>query len=525
MKKKLLFLIALAALVSIVSVACGMSGNSEANSAVIVIGEEENQDLAETLQAAMGKSVKIVNDTEETDVATEILIGKTNREQSIADSQGVREGDGWVKFHDGCIVIQGDTTEKLESAVNYFVENYVPAWKDGEEFPVEYSKSYCEFGSYALQTLTFDGIEIYEYSIVTKDGAETEDAVMIQQHIEAMSTYKLPIISSTDLKEGQKAIVFGSSEARNAAEKCQQLGEKEFLIEAEEDTLYLCAWDAAEEYILSHMFLGETVGCQLNTDTANTAVVNYEDYSLKFTTVFDGSGKFNAMCTQVMSIPYPMQDVYTVLQGGCTDGKVLYLVVQEKTEEKGNCIILKVDPSTWEVLQTSKALPVDHGNGITYLPEKNQLLIAHCNPDPELVSWVDADTLEYIKTENIGYTAATLSWSQERGSFVAMGSSSIMHIIDKNLKITESYYGLVSNATKQGYAADGDYVYVVANGTNYIHVLDWEGHWIEEISIPISAEMEMLIPCGDKDIYYTTIHKKDVGAELYATVFYKVLYE
>lgn len=521
-KGRILFGALIVIAILLIGVLLGIKFIGNGHSVAIVIGEEENRDLAEKLREAMGTSVSIVTDSKETKAATEILIGQTNREQSVTASQGLREGDSWIRFYDGYIVIQGSTSEKLESVTDYFTENFVPAWKEGETFPTDSDSNYLDFGEYALQSLVFDDTEIYEYSIVTKGGEETEEALLVQQHIEAMSAYKLPIISSTDLKEGQKAIIFGSSAARKAEEKCNELGEKEFLIEADGDSLYLCAWNAENEYILSYMFLGETLGCQLYTDELDESVLSFEDYKFKFTTAYDGSGKFTSMCTKVAH--YPVQNEFNILQGGCTDGEYIYLVMQDQTNYSGNCVILKVDPSNWEVLQISDPLPLDHGNSITYLPDSNELLVANLDPDPMLVSWVNASTLKYIKTEKISYSVSSLAWSQARQQFAGAGSSKVMLMIDKNLDIVKSFNGLASNYTNQGYVVDDDYVYIVSNSGNAIHVCDWEGHWIETIDITVESrfEMESLISFGT-DMHYTTFINS--GADIYSTIFYQRLYK
>ena len=517
---KKVFLVALLAVIGVFVMSCG----KKEHSAVIVIESNEHEDLAKTIQKAMGNSVKIVRGSEETSAGTEILLGKTNREESLVGSKGIREKDGWIRFYDGRIVIQGGNEEKLESTVKYFVEKYVLAWKEGENFPIDSEDNYYAYGNYALKALSFNDTEIYEYSIVTKDGQETENALFVQEHIEAMSTYKLPIISSADLKDGQKAIIFGSSAARHSQEKCKGLEQDEFLIEAEEDSLYLCAWNTDKENVLAYMFLGETIGCQLFDNTIKEPVVKHEDYQFKFTTAFDGSGKFNAMCTRV--VHYPIQEEFNVKQGGCTDGKYIYIVMQDQIKGSGNCLIMKLDPTNWEVVDVSEPLPLEHGNSITYIPDSNRFLVANLEPDSTKVSWVNAETLEFIKSEKLPYTAGSLSWSQARKQFAISGSNKIMLIADQNLNVVESYYGLASNYTNQGYAVDDEYIYIVSNSNNAIHVCDWEGHWIETIAIPAGTEYEMETIIALGDIYYTTyVVNQEYGTDIYATIFYRRLYE
>lgn len=520
MSRRNILVFAAVFLFSIFFTACATGKNPSAKQTVtIVIGNEDNREVAELLQDKMGASVKIIDDDKESSSNTEILIGETSREKSKICSAGMREGDCWVRFYEGSIVIQGSTDDLLQKAVNYFIENHIEAWKNGDAFPTSATENYISGGNYSMWSVTFDQTNIFEYSIVTKDGTETEEALLLQEHIEAMSAYKLPIISSLDLKEGQKAIIFGSSEARKTSEKCETLEEKEFLIEVEEDSLYLCAWDESEERIVSYMFLGGTLSCDLYANKPESVTQVFEDYKFKFTTAFDGSGKFKAMCTTIAH--FPVQEEFNILQGACTDGNYIYLVMEDRTYDSGTCAIVKVDPETWEVVQVSEALPLDHGNGITYLPDTNQLLVANCSPDPTLLSWVDAETLEFVKSEKMPYTVYSISWNQEKQQFAGYGMNKVMLMIDKDMNVTKSYNGLASTYTVQGYETSDDYVYIVSAFTNAIHVCDWEGHWIETIEIPVATEMQAMIEVNG--LQYTCF--MNPGADIDVTIFYRTLYQ
>lgn len=490
---------------------------------VIVIGDESDRAAAEVIKDAMG-GVRIVKDTSSTNADTEILVGNTNRELSVKDSAGIREGDAWIRCYEGAVVIQGSNSEKLQKAAEHFVENYVPGWENGEGFPTDSDGNYYLFGKSTIQRLAFDESEIYEYSIVTKDGKTTEEAKLLQDSIKKATSYELPIVSKADLKDGQKAIIYGSSAARDAATKCKELDTKQYLIEATEDAVYLCAYDEAREYIVNYMFIGETMGYQINANTVAESNVEYFDYRFKFTTQKDDAIGHMAMTTEVAS--YPPQGEkkhFNVSQGACTDGTYLYNVMEDQVLASLHCVIMKIDPKTWEVVEVSDPLPIDHGNSITYLPQTKQFMISNCKPDGTLVSYVDAETLTYLRTVQMPYPSSSYFYNEELNQYVAYGQNKTILILDENLKVLESYNGVASSFTTQGYACDAEYIYPINNATNQIQLVDWEGHWLDSIKIDVSTELEYIVPMPDGELYYTTFFNQ--GVDINATIFYKTIYD
>ena len=517
MRKRVLFLAGLLIMAVLACAACGGSGGKENNKVAVVIGDEADRGAAEQIKNALGDDVELVTDEEETGAAVEILVGTTNRERSQTLAKGIREKDCWVRFGEDSIVIQGGTQEKLTEAVQWFVENAAPGYEESGVLPSTSDSDYLGYGIYSMQSLTIDGSGIYEYSIVTKDGQETEAALFLQQHIAGMSDYTLPIIAPSALADGQKAIILGSSGARDAADKVGGLDQKEYLAEAEGDSLYLCAWDETKENIVVSMFLGETLGCQFVSDTPSKANMALENYSFKFTTAFDGSDKFRSMTSPVTRLEAINE--FNVLQGGCTDGTYAYYILQDQKLASGNCIIVKMDVNTWETLAVSDPLPLDHGNGITYVPSRKQFLVANCDPDPTKVTWVDAETLTVVSQKTLPYSVYALSYNESRNMYAGYGLSKVMMMIDEGLNVTESYNGLASSYTTQGYDVDDDYVYIVSCTSNYIHVCDWEGHWIQTIPIKINTEMENMISFDD--LHYTSF--LNAGADICMTIFYRII--
>ncbi len=515
MRKHILFLLGILTMMILACTACGGEDGKESGRVAVVIGEETDRAAAERIMQALGDNAVLLTDEEESNAKTEILVGATNRKRSKTLAKGIREKDCWVRFGQENVVIQGGTQEKLMEAAQWFVEHAVSEYLEKGAFPETSESDYLGYGIYSMQSLTIDGSGIYEYSIVTKDGKETADALFLQQHIAGMSSYTLPIIGSEALEDGQKAIIFGSSGARDSAAKTGSLSRKEFLVEADGDSLYLCAWEEADEYLVVRMFLGESLGCQFISDTPSQANMTLDEYSFKFTTAFDGSDKFRAMTSPVARLECINE--FNVLQGGCTDGTYAYYIMQDQKINSGNCLIVKMDVNTWEILQVSDPLPLDHGNGITYVPSKNQFLVSNCDPDPTLVTWVDAETLKVVSTVKLPYSTYSLAYNASRNTYAAYGLSKVMLMVDDKLNVTKSYNGLASSYTTQGYDVDDDYVYIVSCTSNYIHVCDWEGHWIQTIPIKVNTEMENMISFGD--LHYTSF--LNAGADICMTIFYR----
>ncbi len=514
-KRSLALLLAVLLIAALTLSACASGGGG-----VAVIATDADSGTAKQVQSALKvKSTLCSGEEQAKNAALKIYVGNSGCATAERYAAGLRDGDCWVRVTDEGIFIQGASQEKLEEAAAYFAQTVAPyVDKDGSiAAPTEVSVEYGSYGRSKLQTLRFDGQDIYLYSIVTRGGEETENARLIRRHIEAMSGYELPIVAPESLAEDTPAIIFGSSGARDAAAVAAELEEKQFIIEAQGSSLYLCAYDEAEETLLTYMFLGQTLGCNFYNDTPAAAKLSFDEYRFKFTTAFDGSGKFKSMNTQVAR--FSAQNEFNILQGGCTDGEYAYYILQDQQLSSGNCLIIKLKIGTWEMEQISEPLPLDHGNGITYLPESNRLLVAHCDPDPKVVSWVDADTLELIETRTLPVPSYSYSYNAARQQFASYGVSKVMVILDEDLKPVCSYNGLASSLTTQGYDVDDNYVYIVNNGGNAINVCDWEGHWLESIPIGVKTEMENMISLGD--IHYTSY--LNAGSDIYLTIFYRTL--
>ncbi len=144
------------------------------------------------------------------------------------------------------------------------------------------------------------------------------------------------------------------------------------------------------------------------------------------------------------------------MQGGGTDGKYAYYALYE--DDIAN--IYKFDLKDWTLVDVSEALPTGHSNDITYVPEKNVLMVADCTEKDGWagVYYVDPDTLELLNYGILPYGCRGLDYSPVLQQYVVTGSYT-HNIYDKDFNHIRSFNCGFPRDTTQGLYCDGSYVY------------------------------------------------------------------
>lgn len=161
-------------------VACGDDADSGASDNVTIsevkdiaeykIIRAESASRAETKVASdlyvilhkMFDTIQIKTDFDETSSSTkEILIGLTNRQESIEASQGLRSDDYVVKKVGNKIVIAGGSVTALRAAVDLINENFIDTEAKTVKMPT--GDGYKHVGSYVIDKLTVDGVDLSEF--------------------------------------------------------------------------------------------------------------------------------------------------------------------------------------------------------------------------------------------------------------------------------------------------------------------------------------------------------------------------
>lgn len=224
-------------------------------------------------------------------------------------------------------------------------------------------------------------------------------------------------------------------------------------------------------------------------------------------------------------------DGYMTMQGGCTDGTYMYLLLENKRMTDPDtgasvsyCMLFKVEMASWTVVAQSEPLRVDHGNSITYNPNTNQLMIAHCKNRTQEFSYVDPNTLTITGEKNLGRNFHSMGYSAGQDKYVIGIKGTHNFVVYDNAFNKLGEYEGVAPASGVGYQAltcDDDYIYILYCGTtNAIMCYHWDGAYAGCYKVDFSPECEALMFAGD-DCYmsfYTgsggTVRKIEFDKEL-----------
>lgn len=213
----------------------------------------------------------------------------------------------------------------------------------------------------------------------------------------------------------------------------------------------------------------------------------------------------------------------SVLQGACTDGTYIYMILEGSNvsingvvEKKGH-YVAKVDMSTWEVVAQSEPMPLDHGNSMCYNSKINRLIVAHCNDvntsdnqdNTKLISFIDPDTLEIVDSKLLNFAINAIEYSPDYNLYVVgiKGSSAAFAVLDENFIELGYYEGHGLGLSPQDVDCDANYIYVGNSGsatdyvgTEVVKVYDWDGEYKGIFKVASASEHEATFNYGGK--YY-----------------------
>lgn len=201
------------------------------------------------------------------------------------------------------------------------------------------------------------------------------------------------------------------------------------------------------------------------------------------------------------------EDRYKVMQGCCTDGKYMYAFLEKKNQDvdgetRSLCRVFKVDLETWEVLEMSEPLKVDHANGVTYNTKTNEIFVTHFNYNSYLISVVDPETLTVTRSFELEHPSRGLAYNAEMDQYAVLvyGKSDIV-IYDADWKELAYYECAIPNLAKQCMSWDGKYLYMSytgaldadTRGSEVIACYDWNGNFCGVFRLASYYELESTI--------------------------------
>ena len=102
--------------------------------------------------------------------AKEIVIGTTNRPQTIAAQDSIREKDFVITYDGERLIITGGNEESTMRAIDYFIENYFD--KDGKKLTVPDNLRDVIEHEYPIDGISIAGVDIRKYQVVVPKGCD-----------------------------------------------------------------------------------------------------------------------------------------------------------------------------------------------------------------------------------------------------------------------------------------------------------------------------------------------------------------
>ena len=137
----------------------------------------------------------------------EIVLGDTGRAVTEKAAKGLRAQDTVIAVIDHKLVILGGSEDLTVEAITYFIENLL-----SENGVLSSGELYRKTGTYRVDSLKVNGVDIFDYTIVYQSGPNSPYRAVAEELralIAEISGYLLPVVSS-DAEEQENEFLIGS---------------------------------------------------------------------------------------------------------------------------------------------------------------------------------------------------------------------------------------------------------------------------------------------------------------------------
>lgn len=482
-----------------------------------ILASEDSKEAANTLQKSI-KSTGVVKSQVVTEAPKSwngrlILVGETTEVASKEAVLTLREDEFLVKFGKEFIVITGGSDEATAEAVNYVNETYTSYLEENYDYPFGTEYDYVSLSKSATgktKQLLINGVSFHKFQIVAEKGAKNEAAKFLQTAIKNMTGVELEVVE----KQAEESYGIVIQSEKNGAAK--DLKDQQFRIYQDGTKFYLCAANAEQEMLVVKMLLTKYMAYEYMSNTSTQGMVKVEVEDFKFTCNWDEFTAPKAVQSKILHIP--VKDGYSVMQGGCTDGTYGYYVVNNQDFYPYVNRIYKVDLATMEVVAESERLELQHANSLLYNSKLGKLICVNYDPDGQILTYVDPETLTITGTEEVEFLALSMSYSEERDAYVAGTKGAFdFFTLDNNFKVQDYHGSLQSTAVKQELEIYKDRLLFSMSSDSVLFVYNWDGDYLYTIDMELPIEIENVFYYGD--VAYTGYYSN--GGLIYETIFYQ----
>lgn len=242
-------------------------------------------------------------------------------------------------------------------------------------------------------------------------------------------------------------------------------------------------------------------------ETGQTPNINLH-YAVKYDCAVNTSLTYICSC--------PSEGSYYVAQGSCTDGKNIYFVLRNNTDN--GSIVYKYSASTFQEIAKTDVFDGGHSNDMAYDSKHNRVICISGGTSSALkytISYIDPTTMKVTTPVTIATGVTALTYNASKNQYAGRYGSAL-YLMDENFNTIKT--GLRtdgSSLTSQGMGSDDDYFYFPMSGsTNEVLVYDWDTlKYIRTITIATSVECESMFELNGE--YYINYYKSGNGSELY----------
>ena len=244
-------------------------------------------------------------------------------------------------------------------------------------------------------------------------------------------------------------------------------------------------------------------------------------YKAKFVTLYkkdvsvEMSNKFN-ISTYVDS----NNNKCSVPQGSCTDGKHIYIAMNNNVKSNYVTAISKVDISTGNIIATTDGFNTGITNDLTYNSKTNQIIAVHNTPSPNIISIIDADTMTVVERKTLAFDIYGLAYDETSDCYFAGISNGYNFVrLDADFnQFGDAFIGQSLNYTKQGMDCDGEYIYFALSAQNSVAIYNTNGNFVNVVLLPESQNSAQSI-CHIDGRFYIGYYDTSGGGIFYDCVF------
>ncbi len=259
----------------------------------------ELKDAVSELQSGIARSYN-VNLNVMTDEAApsdcEILVGNTNRAESVSATEGYRYYDSGYFLLGKKLVIVGYSDEGTLSALAKFRISHVLSLNKTPYFYTADKDKQFSTRDYACDEILLNGVDILKYRLVypqADDALESELALMLQNAVIQSCGYQMEIVSDATAA-GEYEILIGKTN-RTAPSASLEASADIGVAEVHEKTVLLCGNHAAGNAVAVNLLLEKLVATQ--ESRTKTASVSFADQTVP---IYGENGRMSAMSFNVL---------------------------------------------------------------------------------------------------------------------------------------------------------------------------------------------------------------------------------